>query len=450
LNSFGVGATTSDYRMFTVPLNLDNANVVSVFDGILGGTYNSGLLRVFQYPGGTSTSYNEFNEGGFTNLELGKGYFGLSASTSSENTGAGTTSFTSDVFEISPGAESTFHYVPVTLVDGWNLIGNPTLFTLDWSYALQNNGLTTTEITNPQAFDGGGYVETNDLDAGKGVFVRNNTGGTLVFAVPVYNSTLNGRVASRKLNVNPLISNSWEVRFNATSNSDKEFIIGGVGMEEGALESYDGNDWLNPPTFAEMKVIEFKKPKASQFSLKKDIRPYTESEKWEFEYRITTAELEKHTLTWDNSYFGEDAPAIFLIDKTHLKVIDMREASTYTFDHNGISKFEVHFGKLALEALLPDQTLVDSPYPNPFITDVNINIGLPASQEDYKVSITIYNSVGRLVKNLANVSLSAGYYNFDWDGNNDQGVRMAAGMYAYKVNISGENSSQISGQLIKR
>ncbi|MCB0313522.1 MAG: T9SS type A sorting domain-containing protein, partial [Calditrichaeota bacterium] len=48
-------------------------------------------------------------------------------------------------------------------------------------------------------------------------------------------------------------------------------------------------------------------------------------------------------------------------------------------------------------------------------------------------TLRIYNVTGQLVKTLASGSMDAGYYSFRWDGTNDGGVKVASGMYIYRI-----------------
>jgi len=49
------------------------------------------------------------------------------------------------------------------------------------------------------------------------------------------------------------------------------------------------------------------------------------------------------------------------------------------------------------------------------------------------VEITIYNVLGQLVKNLVDANKKAGYHSTTWDGTDNSGLRMATGMYMYKI-----------------
>ena len=83
-----------------------------------------------------------------------------------------------------------------------------------------------------------------------------------------------------------------------------------------------------------------------------------------------------------------------------------------------------------LDIELPQQYTLDQNYPNPFNPTTEIRFALPQPE---RVTLRIYNVTGQLVKTLASGSMDAGYYSFRWDGTNDGGVKVASGMYIYRI-----------------
>lgn len=72
-------------------------------------------------------------------------------------------------------------------------------------------------------------------------------------------------------------------------------------------------------------------------------------------------------------------------------------------------------------------------YPNPFNPFTILHYVLP---ENNYVKITIYDIVGRPVRNLIDDYQSAGDQVVKWDATNDQGEPVPAGLYPYKI-VSG-------------
>ena len=83
----------------------------------------------------------------------------------------------------------------------------------------------------------------------------------------------------------------------------------------------------------------------------------------------------------------------------------------------------------------PQQNLLLQNYPNPFNPETWIPYQL---SEDSPVSISIYDTTGRLVRTLSLGFQSAGFYNSRgraayWDGRNALGERVASGIYFYQL-----------------
>ncbi len=70
-------------------------------------------------------------------------------------------------------------------------------------------------------------------------------------------------------------------------------------------------------------------------------------------------------------------------------------------------------------------------YPNPFNPQTRIEYTIPTAQT---VLLTIYNPLGQKVRELVNQNVPAGNYTVQWDGLNDNGMQVPAGVYLYRIN----------------
>ncbi len=73
-------------------------------------------------------------------------------------------------------------------------------------------------------------------------------------------------------------------------------------------------------------------------------------------------------------------------------------------------------------------------YPNPFNPTTKIAFEIPKQSE---VKIVIYDILGRIVKQVADETKEAGYFEYTWDGRNDRGATVSSGLYFCRV--SAEN-----------
>jgi hypothetical protein len=75
---------------------------------------------------------------------------------------------------------------------------------------------------------------------------------------------------------------------------------------------------------------------------------------------------------------------------------------------------------------LPEPFLVAQNYPNPFNPETTILYSIPSGG---RVSIRIYHTYGRLVKELLNRDQAPGQHTVRWDGTDSHSVRVSSGVY---------------------
>ena len=80
--------------------------------------------------------------------------------------------------------------------------------------------------------------------------------------------------------------------------------------------------------------------------------------------------------------------------------------------------------------LMPNQFKVYDAYPNPFNPVTTLRYQLP---EANMVSVTIYDMAGREIKNLVHQQQNQGLYTIEWNGTNNFGNSVSAGIYLYQV-----------------
>jgi len=78
----------------------------------------------------------------------------------------------------------------------------------------------------------------------------------------------------------------------------------------------------------------------------------------------------------------------------------------------------------------PNQYFLSQNYPNPFNPVTNIRFQLSSTSD---VNLTIFNLMGERIKQLVKERKSAGIHYVEWDGTNDQGAKVASGVYLYRM-----------------
>ena len=91
---------------------------------------------------------------------------------------------------------------------------------------------------------------------------------------------------------------------------------------------------------------------------------------------------------------------------------------------------EGFFLDLPSTSLNPNTFRLNQNYPNPFNPTTNLSYEL--STESY-VTITVYDLLGNVVRNLVSENQSSGLKSVQWDATNEQGQSVAAGVYLYRI-----------------
>jgi hypothetical protein len=87
----------------------------------------------------------------------------------------------------------------------------------------------------------------------------------------------------------------------------------------------------------------------------------------------------------------------------------------------------------------PSQFVLQQNYPNPFNPTTTISYELP---NPGLVSVKVYGLTGRLVKVLLSGSQAAGAQSVTWDGTDFNGNPVAAGIYIYQIEFTGEDGKK--------
>jgi len=102
---------------------------------------------------------------------------------------------------------------------------------------------------------------------------------------------------------------------------------------------------------------------------------------------------------------------------------------------------------VAKENVLPAEFALEPNYPNPFSASgifnnpaTIINFSLPAPG---KITLNIYDETGQLVRRLADGEMARGRHSARWNGRNQSGRLVAAGMYFYKIVVQSGNGEVV-------
>ncbi|NOY59177.1 MAG: T9SS type A sorting domain-containing protein [Calditrichaeota bacterium] len=126
--------------------------------------------------------------------------------------------------------------------------------------------------------------------------------------------------------------------------------------------------------------------------------------------------------------------------RTQFQINDLQEGMRYYMAVTAVdlwgneSSFsqEIRF-VLGEELPLPDKVELSLNFPNPFNESTMFNYALP---ERDRVTISIYNQIGQVVKTIECRNADAGTYQIFWDGTDEAGNSVSAGIYFCKMKTS--------------
>jgi hypothetical protein len=403
----------SSIRIISIPYDLKDNLIESIFVSL--GTYDKKSWRLAHYQDGENVEYGDR----LNKIERGLGYwFNAKGTVSAIKTGEG----------VAPRNDSSTPFT-LSLAAGWNQIGNPFPFAIDWSDVLADNpsvsGVSTLKVyaSDKQNFDNG-----NKIEVFGGGFVHADNAATLNLKVSLKN-TANG---SRIQRSSPDLGNdTWELPLSVRQKSS-EYDISGIGMSPQASMGKDDSDEIRPPRLDEFLDMTFDHPESKFRYFTKDILPTSNEGTWEF-YVQSSGKDEDGMLMWENSHFGSNVAKIYLLDLASLRMIDMRTEDHYSFLNPGRKEFKIYYRKDGRE-ISPDLLLAGTPYPNPSSGSVTMSVALPDGEGLFNMELVAFDMLGRQIHSVRR-DLPAGIHNLSWDGNDSSGNRVK-GLYVLRARVN--------------
>jgi hypothetical protein len=408
------GSNISNYRIFSVPLNLDNPAVQNVLDEL--PPYDKKKWRISTFENSTNTN-RELNA--TDQIKPGVGYWLLIK----DNPGKALTT----------GAGKTVNANPdftIQLKAGWNQIGNPYTFNVQWSdLVAANTGLPVTFRTWNGAIQN--FENKTTLSPMEGGFVNVPSDMTLVF--PSKKNT-NGRITSTyEPLTNSIDQPSWEVDF-VLKQGEIMNLIGGIGMRTDASDQYDIYDGFSMPRFNQYLDLNHESS-LNNYHYSKDVVQSKDAHTWQF--NVETSDPETATsISWNNSYFGNNDRNLVLVNLTNNVWLDMKKQNTYTF--KAPAQFKVVYGsdELVKQELPQGKSQITSIYPVPTDGPMTIHVFIPANEDKTSLSIELKSALGNSVTTMFNGELTAGMHELIWNGEVN-GETVPSGVYFVQLKTAG-------------
>jgi hypothetical protein len=410
-----VGTTTANYRMISIPfdyVSTDGEIAQLIKDDF--ETDSRVHWRMFAYDN-PQKKYVEYPT--LITVTRGTGYWFLSKE-----------SAVLDLLPATAPPNYASKLFQMNLKAGWNLIGNPYPVDISWTNVISYNTGKTVEALKTYT---GTYTNTTELKAFQGGFVHADADITI--EIPFAGQTSSGG-RTKDLFSNDISEKAWELDI-LVKQGDLENTLSGIGMHPDAKVQKDGFDDLNPPRFMDYLEMNFPHPEHDLGAFCRDIVPTQEKFNWTFnvDASATTATV----LQWDNA-MGESNLELYLHDVANGRLVNMRSENSYTVSKLG-GEFKIYFGHNVLEEIRPETETVSKVFPNPLSirsgTALTIPFALPGNNDAYKVHVDIVNAKGQVVNTILDKTLSSGFYEATWNGQDGKGESCAAGLYVYRLSM---------------
>lgn len=411
------GGTLQSYEIFSIPYKLTDDLVGQIFEEL--GPLDKSKWRLVRYQGGKNVDLGTANR-----IDPGKGYWFNRKDKIDIQFSGGTV--------VKNNQSEPFK---MQLEPGWNQIGNPYPFDIDWDDILDANPAIDL-IGNLKVYNAKSLHlndESNNLKQWSGGFVHNGNSQTIELMLPVaLKSTAGGRKSSHQISSSQLDQPEWFVPISI-SQGEVYNNMTGFGMHPQASGSIDRFDDFIVPRFLNYLELfsnhsEFFTPKFS-----KDVVPTAESFTWTFNFESNLGE-EDVVIKWNPEGLGNNEAKLLLLDASHGILIDMKNRNEYRFKPKEGHYFKVFYG-INNQVISPDVNMVGHAYPNPFNNETTVPFVVKTDQS--KVSISLMDITGRKVVQIINSVFDSGVHSAKLDLSNNQSEIIPPGVYLCRVEING-------------
>ena len=403
------------YQMISLPIEADDASPNAVLGDNLG-TYDIYNWRLFRWIDGSNVELNDQSRN-IGDLIPGRAFWLAAKSASTFNTGSGRST---DVSE----------NLTVSLQSGWNQVGNPYAFPIDWSSVVKNG-----QVGNELWFYNNNtkeYEQKVSLLPWEGYFIRALSSGTSLDFQPIEGSL-------SKLVSKTSQKDGWKMQIMAVSGESRD-RYNYIGMNTDARDEYDQSDYGEPPVIDKYISVSFPHDDWDYPGLySSDIRKLNEDGAvWHIRAESNIDQVEV-LLSFALSGDLPESHEIWLVDKALRLPVNLRDVEDYHFRFRQVEnrrEFDLIIGdqsfiaeNLAKVQIIPGELTLYPNFPNPFNPETNIKFYLPSEQE---VQLEIFNILGQKVTTLIpRQMMNKGFHSAMWDGTGVQGDNVSSGMYIY-------------------
>jgi hypothetical protein len=348
--------------------------------------------------------------------------------------------------------------------DGWNFVGNPYAYPISWDElsgwtktGLEGSIYTWNNTANEyQSWNGSSGTLPNDgiIPPFQGFWVKaNNTGTPSITVTPDARTT--GGALLKKVPVPSLNVTIFDGVENSSLSSNSTIVF----LDRASVGQDDWDAWKLQPLSGDFLSSFTTTNEGASLDINSLPRDLSETIEIPLDYKLkTNSTIDELSISWKLEHFPTDW-SFTLLDQETGSLIDMNSNSSYQFGNvinrkekskqddfipihrvlvnndgrqKGIesSRFIITISPGSAlsngeESELPNQYFLSQNYPNPFNPSTVINFQLP---ENTRVSLRVFDMLGREVAMLVNGQVEAGYHSVNFDAGN-----LASGVYIYRL-----------------
>ncbi len=420
-NLVGFGGEIGDWKVFSIPFELENASVMAVFDELqaLEEKKDFALLTIADPDRSTWKEYPAFSH--FTR---GQAYFiNIRESRNIElpSNLAAPDNQRSNLFEM-------------TLMPGWNMVGNPYLTPINWNEVVTYNAELSGTAATLLKYNGDGYTDNSPgLEPYEGGFVHSSASGPVVIEVPFSGQEGSGGRMGYAALGNDLASNQWKLGM-FLEQGGTSYTLGGIGMSPLAEAGADDFDAVTPPRLSSYLEMNFDK-RVHRQPFTRDIVPTQNEYAWEFSVASNLGGVA--TLRWDQAAILNSGKGLFLLDLSRQILVNMGEEGAYLFNPKESPNFKIFFGEG--DDISPERVSLGEAYPNPTEGITQVAFSLPESGGlSQHVSLEVIDAMGRTAGTIMQGRMDPGYHEVSFDGK-----ELGNGLYTYRLIVQGRQGRTV-------
>jgi hypothetical protein len=406
------------------------------------------------------------------NIEMGKSYWIVLLNNAGKKT------------NLSINGNIELDTVTISLTAGWNQIGNPFPYTVNWKdcFIIFNGNSLTPEMAETENIiqnkiywyfkSQASVYQPNNIISYEEVQLKPWFGNWIyahknceLIIPPVYSIPNDTNLQNTPIKLSPALvnENDWEINLKVVSAALKD-EYNFIGVRSNAVDGQDNNDVFEAPLVNDYVNLSFEQQNLSKKTVSlftTDYKSKIETYKtWNFKVK-TTLKNEAVTIDVSNMKLPNDYVAYFFDNKTG-DVLDLLLTKNFVYNsgNDSIRNFSIKVGKSEYASLMLAAPGIDKKmscvYPSPaYINRISGNYaGYPKflfvtedGAEIIEIDIKIFDLSGKKVRNLNISDVTKTENNgakkeIQWNCLNGKGKKVGSGTYLAVIKITDINKNK--------